>query len=132
MNRYVINIIVGDSLIPRTIEANSHAIRDGMIMFYERTYDRKEADDVSQPTSCYPADRTMIANAEYDVENNDKHNEVLRWKDVFNTRLKVTGWGDISQAAKAAHDSGYKYFDWNDRVYETTCNRTEVMTWQLL
>lgn len=39
----------------------------------------------------------------------------MSWKIVFNTNLKF--WRDISQANKAAKDSGYDFFAWNGNIY---------------
>ncbi len=44
MNRYKINIIGGTGLHQRTIEANSHRLSDGMILFFDRAYHNKEED----------------------------------------------------------------------------------------
>lgn len=132
MNRYKLNILSGDTLYEKIIEANSHLIKHDMIMFFERMYHNKEQEDMVQPMACYPVNRTAIVSVEYDVKPNEEpmseHNDYMSWKNVFNTRLRVTGWGDITEAAKAAHDSGYNYFDWNDRVFQTNCSDTFIKT----
>ena len=96
------------------VVADSHEYDDKLHAFYDKAH---------RPLAVYPVCRTLVESVEYDVDARGKAAATMSWKDVFNTDLKPSGWGDITNAAKAAHDSGYKYFNWNGWVYETNCSR---------
>jgi hypothetical protein len=48
----------------------------------------------------------------------------MSWRHVFDCSKK--NYGYITAGAKAAKEAGYKYFYWNDAVYEVEGQRTNL------
>jgi hypothetical protein len=56
----------------------------------------------------------------------------MSWKDVFNSDLKPTLWGNIQNANDVAKYSGYKYLAWNGWVYEVDGKRLDILSVDLV
>tara|TARA_R110000737_G_C14425427_1_gene458628 strand:- start:351 stop:542 length:192 start_codon:yes stop_codon:yes gene_type:complete len=54
------------------------------------------------------------------------YNMNLSWKDVFDTSKKH--WGHISIVVDFIEETGYEYFSWNGRIYDTYGNDTNLLT----